>query len=149
MTGFLLSLVLWMWLFPETPVARHLHRHLVEKPVERLGAFERHKVIFWFVACIILAGSAQIVAMLGSAELVTLMAWDLSIYIDAVVATWTLAAVARGKAAYHSLRSSALRLPNRILRSCRRLVRIRSRRARTAAKPANDDEGLAVWALAA
>jgi hypothetical protein len=98
--GLLFRLILIMKLCPETPTGRLLHRGLVEAPLEKLATMDRRHIIFAVVALGMLLSFTELIMILGSTDLVMLMAWDVSLYVDAVIATWTIAAVARGKAAW-------------------------------------------------
>ncbi len=146
MTAALLALLLLtMKLFPDVPVVRAIHDVLVVKPVAWLDALERRHMIFALVFIGIALGGFEMIAVLGSTDVAALLAWDISLYLDTVIAVWTMATIGkvRGAAAY---------LRGRIAGALGRRpsARTRKRRARVAAtrKPANDsdaDGGLA-WA---
>ncbi|HEX4737638.1 MAG TPA: hypothetical protein VH331_08760 [Allosphingosinicella sp.] len=140
LTGLLITATLIMMLFPETPLARSLHRHLVEWPLARLAAMDRRHAIFALILIGLALFGSELLVMLGSADLVVGLAWDVSIYADTLLAAAALAAVARSRLAWRAL----LVRPSRPRRP-----RARSRRA-LRAKPsarADDEEGPA-WSLA-
>ncbi|MBA3942570.1 MAG: hypothetical protein C0520_15290, partial [Sphingopyxis sp.] len=88
---FLASLVAVMLLAPETPIARSLHRNLVEDPLRLAARFERKHVLFLVVGL----ASLQSFAMVLPAEMAMIMAWDLTVCVDLLIASWTLSAFAR------------------------------------------------------
>lgn len=132
--GFVLLVLLMMKALPELPASRTLHRLLVEEPLARLGKLGRRHLIFAAVLIGLSFTGTELLLLFGSADFLMIYAWDVSLFVDALLATWTLSTVARGKAFWQML---AARLP--------RLARPRARRRRPAAarKAANDsdDEG--------
>ena len=145
LAGLLAAAMLVMKLFPETPFARLLHLYLVELPIKLARRIKRTDVIL--VVIILCAG--QTLALAGSFELAMAYAVDLSIYADAVVATYLAALSVRLKNAWWATRSRVTRLLTAVLRP-----RPRSRRTkRTIARrddACNDDDHPASWvALAA
>ena len=134
----LLIATLIMKLWPETSSAQWLHRTLVERPIALVGGLERRHLIF----LIVLLSMTQMVAVIGSMELVTLTAIDISFYVDAAITVWTIAALNRSRGAWTAVFA---RLPR--LRS----GRSRQRRTRPAVRRAasNDDDGHGDFALAA
>ena len=98
--GMLLGLILTMRFFPDTPIARAMHRAFVERPLAKLADMSRAHLIFGVIALVMLFSSAELIMLLGSSDLVMLMAWDVSLYVDAVIAVWTVAAVTRLKGAW-------------------------------------------------
>ena len=139
--GFVLLVIAMMKLFPELPTSRTLHRALVEAPLDRLAKMGRRHLIYAAVLVGMMFAGAEMVMLLGSADLMMLMAWDVSLYVDALIATWTLSAVMRGKAAWRTLAAPFFRPLRRAPRSRRRIVR----------KPAANDseEGPGAYARAA
>lgn len=130
---FLASLVAVMLLAPETPIARSLHRNLVEEPLRLAARFERKHVLFLVVGL----ASLQSFAMVLPAEMAMIMAWDLTVYVDLLIASWTLSAFARLRSmrAWMTLQAGRLRP--------RRRARVRARRIRRSAErrsAANDDD---------
>ena len=136
--GLLLIATLIMRLWPETGSARWLHCALVERPMAFLGGLERHHLIFLIVLIVI----AQSFAVIGSLELLTLTAIDISVYVDAVMTVWTIAALSRSRGALTAIFARFPRL---------RSGKPRQRRARRAVRreASNDDEGHRGFALAA
>jgi hypothetical protein len=144
LAGLLLLVILTMKLFPAVPASRFLHRMLVELPLQRLAVMDRRHLIFGVMLVGMLFASAELIMMLGSADVVMVMAWDVSLYVDALLAAWALAAVARSKAAWRAFAD----IMTRPLRTARR--RTPRRRRAAATKAANDaDEDRPVWAYAA
>jgi hypothetical protein len=131
LTGLLLTLTLVMRLFPETALARSLHRRLIEWPLTRLAALDRRHVILVFLVAGVVLFASDLVFMLGSSDLAVALAWDVSIYADALLAACALAAVARGKAAWRALLIRAVSRPRR--------PRVRSRRPVRAQRPTSND----------
>jgi hypothetical protein len=144
--GLLLLMILTMKLFPEVPASRLMHRALVEVPLRGLAAMSRRHMIYGVVLVAMLAAGVEMVVMLGSTDLVMLMAWDVSLYVDAVIAAWTIATVARGKAAWQVL---AGRLAGRRGTPRPRAPRRRREGSKTAANDAGEDGGHWSYARAA
>ncbi len=138
--GLLLIAMLVMKRWPETQSARWLHRTLIEQPLAMAARFERRHLILFFVGLVML----QAVATIGSAELATLMAIDISAYVDAMITVWTVAALTRMRGGWTAIRGR-VRLP------VRRSPRARRSPSSTASAkaPANDDERHGAFALAA
>lgn len=129
---FLSALLAVMLGAPDTPAARWLHRHTVEEPLRLAERFERKHMLFLIVGVIALQGFA----MTLPAEMAMLMAWDVTVYVDMLIAGWTLSAFAR-------LRSMRAWAAPQVARFVPRRTRIRARRIhRPAARPgaANDDD---------
>jgi len=129
---FLAGLVAVMLGAPDTPAARWLHRHLVEEPLRLAERFERKHVLFLVVGLIALQGFA----MTLPAEMAMIMAWDATVYIDLLIAGWTLSAFAR-------LRSVRAWMTLQTPRFLPRRARTRARRVRRAierSRAANDDD---------
>jgi hypothetical protein len=145
--GIVLLVITAMRLFPAIPLSRALHRALVEAPLQRLGAMSRRHLIYGALLAGMMLAGAEIVLLLGSADMAMLMAWDVSLYVDALIATWTLSALVRGKSAWNVVAA-------RWLSPLRRAARPRARRqrrdpTRTAAKDPDEDAGGRAYALAA
>ncbi len=132
LAGLLLLTIVTMKLFPLLPVSHLLHRHLVEIPLRQLEAMDRRHLIFGVILLGMLFAGAELIVLLGSTEAAMLVAWDVSIYVDALLAGWSLAALARSRAGWQSL-AGILRRP---LRGARR--RAPRRRRGGTQKPAND-----------
>lgn len=136
--GLLLIATLIMKLWPETGSARWLHRTLVERPLAFLDGLERRHLTF----LIVLLALAQSAAVIGSMELVTLTAIDVSVYMDAVITVWTITALNRSRGAWTAIFARLPRLRNR---------KPRQRRMRSPArrKATNDGDGHEDFALLA
>ncbi len=136
-------LVAVMLFAAETPVARSLHRYLVEEPSRLAARFERKHVLFLIIGL----ASLQGFAMVFPAEMAMIMAWDVTVYVDMLIASWTLSAFARLRSmrAWMALQMARFRP--------RRRARVRARRIRRSAEnrhAANDDDPApAVLTLAA
>ena len=131
-----LGLIAAMRLFPETAFAKMLHRWLVERPTRRLATLQRHQLIFLLIAIAMALAAGEVIAVVGSADLALGLAWDLSIYFDAVAVT-AVVAVAR----YAGITVKACRA--RFFTSKRVVVAARERRSRPRSRPspnANDDD---------
>jgi hypothetical protein len=129
--GSLLLAMLVMKAWPETRAARWLHVILVEQPISAAERFERRHLILLVVGLVML----QAVAMIGSAELATLMAIDISTYVDAMITVWTVAALTRVRGGWAALRAR-IALPGRRSPRARRSASTRPARK----IPSNDDE---------
>lgn len=128
---FLAALVAVMLFAPETAIAAWLHRHSVEEPLRLAAQFERKHILFLVVGLIALQGFA----MTLPAEMAMIMAWDMTVYVDLLIAGWTLSAFAR-------LRSARAWIALQAARFMPRRARARARRIRRAAqrrRAANDD----------
>jgi hypothetical protein len=138
--GSLLLAMLVMKAWPETRASRWLHVTLVEQPISAAERFERRHLILLVVGLVML----QAVAMIGSAELATLMAIDISVYVDAMITVWTVAALTRVRGGWTALRAR-IGLPVRRSPRARRSASMRPARK----IPSNDDERHGDFALAA
>jgi hypothetical protein len=81
----------------------------------------------------------EAVPMIGAADMAMLAMWDASVYLDVVMAVWTVAALARGRAGW-----AVVRLKLRAAIGGRRPTGARRRAPRTRPQvrpPANDDDG--------
>ncbi|MBN8806473.1 MAG: hypothetical protein BGO58_10765 [Sphingopyxis sp. 65-8] len=132
--AFLAGLAAVMLLAPDTPAARWLHRHCVEELLDLAGRLERKHILFLVVGLV----SIQAFAMTLPAELAVAMAWDVTAYVDLVIAGWTLSAFARVRSMKAwvgmKVRASLLRLHRRRVRARRVRRPVESRGA------ANDDD---------
>lgn len=99
--GMLFGIILAMKLAPDIPISRAMHRAFVEIPVEKLAKMDRRHLILGVIALGMLFSFAELIMILGSSDLVMMMAWDVTLYMDAVIATWTVAAVTRVKGFWH------------------------------------------------
>lgn len=128
---FLVALVAVMLVAPETAIAAWLHRHSVAEPLRLASQLERKHILFLVVGLIALQGFA----MTLPAEMAMIMAWDMTVYVDLLIAGWTLSAFAR-------LRSVRAWMVLQATRFMPRRARARARRIRRAAqrrRAANDD----------
>jgi hypothetical protein len=133
---FLAGLIAVMLFAPDTDIARWLHRATVEEPLDRLARLERKHILFLIVGLFAIQAYAAVLP----AELAIALAWDMTAYVDAMIATWALSTFARlnSMKAWAAVRLAALLAPFRRLRTRAR----RSRPVRPEArKPAaNDDD---------
>lgn len=135
--GCVLLVILMMKLFPELPFARVLHHVLVEAPLRKLAEMSRRHLIYAAVLIWMTFTGTELLLLLGSTDMLTLFAWDVSLYVDALLATWTLSAVVRGKAAWHAF---AARCVGPLRRGTRpRAPRPRGVASRTAANDSSED----------
>ncbi|HEV7660447.1 MAG TPA: hypothetical protein VGO55_11435 [Allosphingosinicella sp.] len=144
--GLMLLMILTVKLFSEVPASRLLHRTLVEAPLRGLAVMSRRHLIYGAVVVAMLFAGTELIMMLGSTDLVMLMAWDVSLYVDAVIATWTIATVARGRTAWQML---AACLAGRRGTPRPRAPRRRRAGSKTAANDAGEDRGHWTYACAA
>lgn len=101
-----LGLIFTMRFFPETAFARLLHFHLVEEPTARLSKLERHHLLFLMIAVAMLFAGSEVIAILGSADMAFSIAWDMSLYFDAVAVAAAVAAARQIRIAVRLARSS-------------------------------------------
>lgn len=87
-----LGLIFTMRFFPETAFGRLLHFHLVEQPLATISKLERHHVLFLLIAIAMLFAASEVIAILGSADIALGLAWDVSLYFDAVAVAAAMAA---------------------------------------------------------
>ena len=125
-------------LYPETPIGKAINHMMVAWPLDRLSRMSRTHVIFSLALIVMLVAGAEMIAIVGSADIAVMMAWDVALYVDITLTAITLAAVARGKGAWQALRA----VPHAIGR--RLGVRPRQRRRgahaeKPKAPPSNDD----------
>ncbi|MDQ3144554.1 MAG: hypothetical protein M3Q57_06705 [Pseudomonadota bacterium] len=123
-------------LFPTTPTGRWLHLTLVEIPVDWLSRVERKHVIFLLI--MLLAGPSLALAL--PVELALLYAFDLSVYLDVVVAVGTLGAASRAKLVWARFETAVARAvaPAKILVGV--TPRPRATRPRVRKTPANRND---------
>jgi len=129
-----IGIILILRLFPETAAARLLHTYFVERPSAWLASRTRAQMIFAaFVVALVLAGR-EFVLLAGAMDAAIMFAWDASLFIDALIVTWTAASAARLKGMKQMIlarwRGTRVRRP-----------RVRAFRSRTTKPVArNDDE---------
>jgi len=133
---FLAGLIAVMLFAPDTDIARWLHRSTVQEPLDRLARVERKHILFLIVGLFAIQAYAAVLP----AELAIALAWDMTAYVDAMIATWALSTFARFRSmkALIALRIGALLTPFRRLGS--RMWRSRPSRPEGRAPAANDDE---------
>lgn len=136
LAGALAALWLILHRAPDAPIARLLHRWLVEWPAAKLLTIERRHLIFVFVAFV----SAQAMLSVGLPDIGMVVAWDVSTYLDILLVTWSLAAVANVKAGGRLL-AERWRLLTRAPARSKPQPRAKRPARRAAIKPsANDDD---------
>lgn len=133
---FLAGLIVAMLFAPDTDIARWLHRSTVEEPLRLFERLERKHILFLVVGLFAIQAYAAVLP----AELAVALAWDMTAYVDAMIATWALSTFARFRSAKAliAVRLAALLAPFRRLR-------LRSRRSRPVSpagrnSAANDDD---------
>lgn len=133
---FLAGLIVAMLFTPDTDIARWLHRSTVEEPLRLFERLERKHILFLVVGLFAIQAYAAVLP----AELAVALAWDMTAYVDAMIATWALSTFARFRSvgALIAVRLAALLAPFRRLR-------LRSRRSRPVSpagrnSAANDDD---------
>lgn len=131
LTGLLLTIIAVLRWFPETATARWIERQVAEVR-RRIGTIERRHIVFAVLLAVILVFAGEALAMLGPLDMGLVVLFDVSTYLDIVLATGTIAAVARGRGAVQFV---VARLPRPRARARRKRPVVGSDRA-----PANDDE---------
>lgn len=126
--------------FPETAVALWLDRQVTEIAA-RAARIERRHLVFLALMTLVLVAGSELLAIGGPLDGALVLLWDVSTYLDIVMVSVTVAAVARGRMV---LRLVAPRLARVLPR--RRTPRTRA--ARPERPSANDDDHRA-FALAA
>lgn len=128
-------LTLVMWLVPDAPAARFLHRYLVKLPLHSAAKLERHHLLFVLIITGLMIAGGEAFAIIGP-EFVAAYAIDMAIYLDAVLVTYALSAASQARStigwtmgAYRKL----LRRPQALRRKRRRTD------GASGKKPANDD----------
>lgn len=128
-----------MRIFPETSLAKTLHKNLVEEPVGWLGRMERKHWLFAGVALLFMLSGVQLLLVLGSIDAAVAVARSTSLYLDAAVATWTVAATASMRGTWALIKGRSLDAVRKVGRVCspRAIVR----RKRTKKTSATNDDG--------
>jgi ABC-type multidrug transport system fused ATPase/permease subunit len=130
----LIGAMLVMTLFPETAFARTLKRFLVDLPVQRAAALDRRQVIYALALIAMFLLAQDMIMLLGSVDMAMVYAWDLSLYVDAILAATAVVV---------SSRTTGLRTVARsILPKFRRPTgrRAREHRRRSLVAPAANDD---------
>lgn len=140
---FLAGLIAVMLFARDTDAARWMHRAMVEEPLRLFERLERKHILFLIVGLFAIQAYAAVLP----AELAVALAWDMTAYVDAMIATWALSTFARIQSmkAWVAVRVAALLAPFRRFRT--RARRIRPLRP-DMRKPANDDDPWPVQAAA-
>ena len=135
-TLFLAGLIAVMLFAPGTDAARWLHRTTVEEPIRLVERLERKHILFLIVGLFAIQAYAAVLP----AELAIALAWDMTAYVDAMIATWALSTFARVRSmrAWVAVRLAALLAPFRRLSA--RARRNRPVRAHARKPAANDDD---------
>jgi len=118
---------------PQTPVARWLHRTLVEAPARLLARVERKHLFF---AAIMLVLALNITAI-GPLDMMMAGMWDAAVFLDIVTAAFAVTTIARSRSAWMVIRN---RMAGPIARIAARRPRSRAVRRRTR-RDADDDAG--------
>lgn len=141
----LAGLIAEMLFAPETPAARWLHGTMVEECLRLAEGLERRHLIFLVIGLF----AIEAFALALPADLAVLAVWDVALYVDVMIATWTLSTVARFRSmkALAAIRIAALLAPFRRFRTRARRNRLRRPDARKPA--ANDDDPVPVTLRAA
>ncbi len=87
----LAGLILFLRLGRELPLGRTLHGRLVEAPVHWALTAERREVLFVAFTLVLFVVGADMVLLLGSADLLLVLSWNLSVYFDALLVGAVLA----------------------------------------------------------
>lgn len=129
----LIAVMLWA---RDTDAARWLHRATVEEPLSLFDRLERKHILFLVVGLFAIQAYAAVLP----AELAVALAWDMTAYVDAMIATWALSTFARFRSirALIAVRIAALLGPfSRLRKRARRSRPLRSDGRKPAA---NDDD---------
>lgn len=135
LAGLLAVLFLLLKCAPEAPLARRVMRMCVLWPTERLAALTLQQVIFGLILLGFMMAGGEAIFLIGP-ELVGAYAFELSIYLDAVLFTYALAAWSQVKAGITRIRMIVSRLA-RLPQASRRK---RLRKTPPPLRSANDDE---------
>lgn len=133
-------LLFLLWRYPHLPVVAALHRATVTPIAAMLNGLDRRQLIFYGIAIPLALLAGETLVLTGAFDLALLMAWDVSLYVDALLGAALVAGTARA--------APLLRLAGRLRPRPRSR---RQRRPRPAARAgANDDgDGPAGWLIAA
>jgi hypothetical protein len=136
--GLFCEAIVTVLLFPETATAKLLKRFLVELPALHLAALTLRRALLGLVLIVAVAAFAQAF----SADLVWLVAGDVTAYVEVVAAVWFIAAGLRARSALKQMATAAREAQRRTIRSVIRMRgTVRSRRTRRAViRPAKDDD---------
>lgn len=137
--GMLIAVLITMRLFPETPTARALHEYLVEQPLAWVSRVDRRKLLYGAMLALLMFSFWEAIAVFGSMDLITVYAFDMALYLDAVIAIATISATTRVSVFRSYLRGRFARLFARRPAS-RTGTRPRQSRSTRSRLPANDNE---------
>lgn len=126
--------VIILKLFPRSSLAVFLHRHLVERPVERLASVERHHIVFALLVIAALLIAQDLLPVAGPADMAFAFLWDVSIYLDLTGVALAVTALRWTKVIWTLARP----VPRKS--GLARCPRPRSRTTKPIAKPSNDDD---------
>lgn len=133
----ILAAIVAMRLFPESPLSQLLHLHLVVRPMDWFSKLERHHLLYAVLLIGMLFAAGEIIAVLGSADVALALAWDVSIYLDAVAVAAAIAVARQARIAIRLIRSKGSSIVTRP--AARRSGRERRDRA-SSTPPANDKD---------
>lgn len=128
--GFMAAITLVMWLAPSSEAGRALHRQLFERPLEALSDLRRHHLIFFVIMVGFAIGGGEAIAIFGP-EIIA----SYAIYLDAVMVTYALSAVAMAKRSSGWLMHKVMRMVGMRPRGKRA-----PRRPNRPRKPASNDD---------
>ncbi|QIG81246.1 hypothetical protein [Stakelama tenebrarum] len=147
--GLLALLLLTMKLWPDVPVVQVMHRWLIAMPLEKLSQLSRKHLLFAVLIGVMALGGFEVIAVLGSADALALVAWDMSLYLDAVIAMWTASAIGRMRGFVSYMRLRLLAAIGRRPRTPRTRSHRQTVRAERGAANDDDADGAPVFAWAA
>ena len=128
--GFSLCVLVVLLVIPDSQLGRMLHRQLVERPLKALSDIKRHRLIYFVLLAGMMLAGGEMIVLLGPEIIATY-----AVYLDAVMVTYALSAVAMAQRGGSWLRT--------VVRSVR-CVRPRGKRVRRSParqrRAANDDE---------
>ncbi len=95
LAAMLFAALLLLRFAPDTSLARWVHIFAVELPAKKILALRRRDLIFLILVAGLMIAGAEVIAVLGSSELMLAYATDLSIYFDTVLAAYAIAIASR------------------------------------------------------
>ena len=133
--------VIIMMLFPKTPFAQWLYFHIVINPINVIQSLERKHFIYLFVGLFFVQSYAAVMPL----EIATALAWEASIYFDAMITVWTASALARSKASWAAMKEKSRFVVSFIFgkQSLARRKRMQTKPATK--KPTNDNDDPRIW----
>lgn len=125
----------------DTPAARWLHRAFVEEPLRISARIERKHVIFLLIAIV----SIQAFVMTLPADLALVAIWDVSSFVDVLIAVSTMSAMVRVRKFSAILRMQTNHVLRHVMgRKTSSRQGHRPKRKTIARKSANDDDPVMV-----